>query len=437
MPHERFHYRTLAELKACARALGAWLPLAEELSALAQPLPLAGRTLHNRIALQPMEGSDAKPDGSPSALTRRRYLRFAQGGAALIWFEAVATAPEARASAHQLMLTGDNLASFARLVAEIKEAGLAKNGYEPLVVMQATHSGRYSKPQGKPEPLIAYNNPILEGNAPLPAGRILDDGALERYEARFGTAARLAQRAGFDGMDVKCCHGYLAAELLSAYQRPGRYGGSLENRTRFLLNAHRAARAEVRAPFFLTTRLNAYDGFPYPYGFGVSPGGGVEPDLREALALVGRLAREFSLPLINITIGNPYKNPHVNRPYDQGGYLPDEHPLTGVARMMSCVSQVQRAHPRLPVVGSAFSYLRGFSAHLAAGMVQGGHAALAGFGRMALANPEFPRQILIGGAIDPQQVCLTCGMCAQLLRAGRPSGCAVRDRAAYCLSEEE
>nr|HML47514.1 flavin oxidoreductase/NADH oxidase [Clostridia bacterium] len=178
-------------------------------------------------------------------------------------------------------------------------------------------------------------------------------------------------------MDVKCCHRYLSNELLSAYTRPGLYGGSLENRSRFLRNAYAAARSAVSPRMIVTSRMNAYDGFPYPYGFGVNEDEGTKVDLTEAKAVV-RMLRFQGLPLLNITIGNPYVNPHVNRPYDRGNYVPEEHPLVGESRMMRCVSELQKDQPDLPIIGSAFSYLRQYSPALAAGMVGGGHAAMAG-----------------------------------------------------------
>ena len=234
-------------------------------------------------------------------------------------------------------------------------------------------------------------------------------------------------------MDVKCCHRYLACELLSAYTRPGAYGGSFENRTRFLKNCYRAAKAGLAdGDFFLTSRLNAYDGFAYPYGFGVREGEGLKPDMTEAIRLIQELKREFDIPLINITMGNPYRNPHVNRPYDHGSYVPDEHPLEGVGRIMKGTSEIQHAVD-IPVLGSAYSYLRQFAPNLAAAMVAGGHAAMCGFGRMAFACPDFVREARENGRIDPKKVCVTCGGCAALLRAGKPSGCVVRDREVYRL----
>ena len=429
MLHETFHYLTLDSLRAAAAEVKADLPLQEDVSPLFRPLPLGAKAAPNRIAFQPMEGTDGTEGGAPGELTIRRYERFAKAGPGLIWFEAVATVPEGRASAHQLYLTEENVDEFKRLTDDIRETCLRENGYAPVLVMQATNSGRYSKPHGYPEPMIAYNCPPLE-DTPLPADRIVSDDDLRRFEEAYTKTARLCQQAGFDGMDVKCCHRYLACELLSAYTRPGEYGGSFENRTRFLKNCYRAAQAGLSSgEFFLTSRLNAYDGFPYPYGFGVREGS-LEPDMTEAIRLIRELEAEFHIPLINITMGNPYKNPHVNRPYDHGNYVPDEHPLEGVDRVMKGVSEIQHAVD-IPVLGSAFSYLRQFSTNLAAGMVEGGHAAMAGFGRMAFAYPDFVQDARRNGQLDPRRVCLTCGGCAKLLRAGTPAGCILRDREVY------
>ena len=161
MPHEVFHYQTLSDVRRRAEELGAFVPLQQDVSPLYQPLKLGTHTAANRIAFQPMEGTDGTTDGAPGELTVRRYYRFAEAGPGLIWFEAVATVSEARASAHQLRLTEENVGSFHRLTDEIREICLKKNGYAPVIVMQATNSGRYSKPHGYPEPLIAYNCPPL------------------------------------------------------------------------------------------------------------------------------------------------------------------------------------------------------------------------------------------------------------------------------------
>lgn len=431
MQHEKFHYGSLSEIAAKAEELGAFVPLSEDVSPLFQKLVTPAFTAENRIAFQPMEGTDGTLDGAPGELTLRRYQRFAEAGPGIIWFEAVATVPEGRASAHQLQLTEKNADAFARLTDDIRETSLKTNGYVPVIIMQATNSGRYSKPTGVPAPMIAYNCPPLE-DTPLPRERIVSDDDLKRFETAYESAARLCRQAGFDGMDVKCCHRYLACELLSAYTRPGRYGGSFENRTRFLKNCYRAAQGAVSGRFFLTSRMNAFDGFPYPYGFGVNEGEGLKPDMTEAIRLIRELKDEFNIPLINITMGNPYKNPHVNRPYDTGNYVPDEHPLEGIGRIMKGTSEIQRAVD-IPVLGSAYSYLRQYSVNLASAMIAGGHVSACGFGRMAFAYPDFIKEVRETGKPDKAKVCLTCGGCAALLRAGTPAGCILRDREVYHL----
>lgn len=428
MPHERFHYATMDAVRETAQKLNAYIPLQEDVKPLYEPLTLGnGLCVKNRFAFQPMEGTDGTEDGAPGELTFRRYRRFAEAGPGIIWFEAVATLPRARASAHQLWLTEENLSDFRRMTDMIRETCLRKNGYAPLIVMQATNSGRYSKPSGVPEPMIAYHCKPLEAE-PLPESAVVTDDDLKRFEEAYAAAAGLCARAGFDGMDVKCCHRYLASELLSAYQRPGPYGGSFENRTRFLKNCYRAALSGLPAGsgVFLTSRMNIYDGFEYPYGFGARPGEGTKPDYTEAILLAKELRAEFDIPLLNVTMGNPYKNPHVNRPYDHGNYVPDEHPLTGVGRLMAGAKAMQSALD-IPVIASGFSYLRQYAKNLAAGMVAEGGCAFAGFGRMALACPG------VISAEGQSGYCVSCGGCASLLRAGRPAGCVVYDREVYSL----
>ncbi len=432
MKHEAFHYRTLDQLRQTLRRLGLTLPLSENYSVLAQPLRLKnGKASQNRIVVQPMEGCDGTPDGRPGALTLRRYKRFAESGAGMIWAEATAVCAEGRANPRQLWICPENVGALGRMVEQIKETSMKKNGFAPLVIMQATHSGRYAKPNGVPEPVIAYQNPLFEKTKPISPASIITDDELKALEELYGRAARLAEQAGFDGIDIKACHRYLVSELLSAYGRPGIYGGSFENRTRLYRNAALSARAAVSSGMLVTSRLNVYDGFPYPYGFGVTERGGLEPALGEPLRLVQMLRDTCGFELLNVTAGNPYVNPHVNRPYDRGAYEPPEHPLEGVERMLRCVGQIAKGCPDMQIIGSGFSYLRQFSAALAAGAVESGVCAAAGFGRAFFAYPEFPRDLLLNDAMRPEKCCVACGKCTELMRAGSMAGCVVQDRVVY------
>lgn len=430
MKHEVFHYKTMEELKEKINDLNLTIPLSENTDIIAKKVERAGLEFSNAFAIQPMEGCDAAKNGEPGDLTKRRYERFAKSGAGLIWFEAVAVCPEGKAKPNQLRITEENLDSYKTLIERIKEESLKENGFETKVIMQAAHSGRYSNPNGYSEPIIAYNNPIFEKDNPIDPSRIISDDELERLEEKFEKASKLAEEAGFDGVDIKCCHRYLLSELMSAYDRPGKYGGSLENRSRLYRNSIAAANAVTKKEFIVTSRLNVYDGFEYPYGFGVSKDGGLQPDLTEPKELIKILHEQYDMKMINISIGNPYVTPHVNRPYDHGNYVPEEHPLEGVERIMNCVREIQTANPEMLVVGSGFSYPRQYSPYMAAGALEKGYCSIAGFGREALAYPEFWKDFQNQG-MDPKKVCVSCGGCAKLLRAGQYAGCVVRDREFY------
>jgi len=427
MEHERFHYKTLDEVKAWAMQMGVYLPFAEDTHLLGEPLQIGKVTFPNRLGIAPMEGADSTPEGGPSEYTVRRYVREAQGGSAVIWFEAISIVEEGRSSATQLLLTEDTLEDFKRLTAQVKQAGIRANGFAPYLIMQANHSGRYSNPGNHPAPLIAYRNPQLEQYRAADDACIVSDDYLERLEEQFGKAAKLAKEAGFDAVDIKSCHGYLLAELTSAYSRPGRYGGSYENRTRMLKNSIRAAQVWEDERFMVTCRLGIYDGYEYPWGFGVRPGGGLTPDDTEPVRLVKELNEEYGLDLVNLTMGNPYATTHVTRPFDRGKYLPQEHPLEGIARMISGIGIVKRQVPKMCIFGSAPTYLRQYADLYAAGALEEGLCDGMLFGRMAFADPDFANEIIKTGRINPNRVCLTCGMCGDLIRAHKPTGCVVRD----------
>ena len=407
-------------------ALSTKLPYSEDLSVLGSPITVGKKTLPNRLACQAMEGCDGNADGTPAELTIRRYKRLAEGGSAIIWFEATACREDGRANPRQLWITEDNLDSFKKIVNDIKEDSMKANGFEPLVIMQATHSGRYSKPHGTPAPLIAYNNPIFDGNNPIDKSRILSDSELDKISAALVNSSKLAEEAGFDGVDIKCCHRYINSELLSAYTREGKYGGSFENRTRLLLEGIAGAMQVTGNDFIVSSRINVYDGFPYPYGFGISKDGGIEFDPTEPVMLLKELSR-MGVELLNITMGNPYFNPHVNRPFALGGYDPEEHPLEGVARMLHGIALLKKEVPEMKIISSALSYLGVVAPQVCAGFIKDGGFDFCGFGRTILAYPDYAKDILAGG-MKKDKVCICCSKCSEMMRAGGTPGCVMRDK---------
>ena len=427
MSQERFHYKTLEEVKERAEELKVYLPFSSSTDILKTPLKVGNVTFHNRMGIAPMEGADSLEDGSPSDYTIRRYVNEAIGGSALIWFEAISIVPEGRSSKTQLLLTEENVESYKRMNEKIKEAGRKANGFEPYLIMQANHSGRYSNPDNRPAPMIAYRHPQLEQYRAADDSCIVTDDYLKSLEESFGKAALLAKKAGFDAVDIKSCHGYLLAELLSAYDRPGQYGGNYENRTRLLKNGITAAKVWEDENFQVTCRLGIYDGYEYPWGFGVSEGSGLKPDLKEPIRLVKELYGNCGIQMMNLTMGNPYATTHVTRPFDMGKYEPEEHPFTGIGRMIAGIGEVKKAVPEMVIFGSAPTYLRQFADLYTAGAVEEGFCDGMLFGRMAFADPDYANEIIKNGRIDPKRVCMTCGKCGDLIRAHKPTGCVIRD----------
>ena len=433
---ERFSFKDSAELLAKAAALGVVLPFSENIESLFQPLSISGKKIVNRIAVQPMESADAESDGSPGELTFRRYRRFAGGGCGLIWFEAVAVREDGKSHPRQLFLNQKTLGAFSRLVEETRSSARKSFGQRlsPLLILQLTHSGRFSKPDGRPKPVIAHHNPYLDPLHRLPADYpLISDRELDRLQDAFVEAAALAGRAGFDGVDVKSCHGYLVSELFGARTRTGsRYGGPFQNRVRFLLETIKKIAAQIPKSL-VCARMGAFDAIPYPYGFGAAQHQGDSMDLAEPMALVRRLA-ESGLCLLNITAGIPAFLPHFGRPSDtpvRGGARSPEHPLLGVARLVHVAGQFQSRFPALPVVGSGYSWLRQFFPQVAAGVIEKNQAGLVGLGRLSFAYPRFAEDLRAKGALDRKKICLTCSGCSELLRAGSPAGCVVRDKSVY------
>ncbi len=431
--HKRFHLKDLVLLRAELARLGLTLPIDEDLSILGERVEIGSLATPNRFAVQPMEGFDSTSDGSPGELSFRRYTRYARGGSGLIWFEATAVLDEARSNPGQLCLHRDNVDAFTRLVEATRRTACDAHGHEVVMVIQLTHSGRYSKPTGIPRPLIAHHSAVLDPKHNLPNDYpLVTDEYLDRLQTTYVEAARLAARAGFDGVDIKSCHRYLVSELLASHTREGKYGGSLENRSRLLREVLEKITREV-PELFITTRMNVYDAIPYPYGFGVDRDDFQKPQLSEPLAVIEQL-RALGMPLLNVSIGNPYYNPHYGRPFDHpvvGVDAPDEHPLAGVVRFINITRTIQEAVPELPVVGGGYTWLRHLMPQVAAGVIRTKGATLIGQGRGAFAYPDSPNDVLTKGHMDPAKTCVTCSGCTQIMRDGAMTGCVIRDSGIY------
>jgi NADPH2 dehydrogenase len=430
--------------------------LAGDMSPLGLALHRGDVTLGNRFAIQPMEGWDGTTDGRPTELTSRRWRRFGSSGAKLIWGgEAVAVCHEGRANPNQLAIGPHAVADLSRLrEALIQEHERSVGSVAGLVIgLQLTHSGRYSRPNRHdlPEPRILYHHPILDKRLGIIDDYpLLADGEIRQIIEDFQRAARVAREAGFDFVDIKHCHGYLGHEFLSAHTRAGDYGGSFENRTRFLREVVSGIRS-LAPGLNIGVRLSAFDTvpfkpdpessvsgkpgrgvpesfkalIPYRWGFGVNQDNPVQLDLTETVKFLSLLS-QLDIRLVNVSGGSPYYNPHLQRPAlfpPSDGYLPPEDPLLGVAQQMQVTRTLKQQFPNMIIVGSAYTYLQDFLPHVAQAAVREGWVDCVGLGRMVLAYPGLPLDVISGRELQRKQTCRTFSDCTTAPRAGLPSGC--------------
>ena len=341
-------------------------------------------TAPNRFAVLPMEGWDGTTDGRPTDLVRRRWGRFAASGCGLVWGEATAVRADGRANPNQLILDERTVDEHRRSCAQLLDPA-------QVTGLQLTHSGRWSRPDGAPLPRTAYAHPMLDARVGVDAQAVFSDDELDELAEEYIAAAVLAQQAGFDFVDVKHCHGYLLHELLSGYDRDGRFGGDLAGRTEFL----RAVVGGIRdrAPgLAIAVRLSAFDLVPYVAGRRGSRSTRVDRPVSVRLRRRRHRARrststethdlldlfaELGIGLVSTTAGSPYYNPHIQRPAyfpPSDGYQPPEDPLVGVARQLAVTAELTAAHPDLTIIGSGYSYLQDWLANVGQAVVAGGGA---------------------------------------------------------------
>lgn len=426
--------------------LDATLPAGAE-NQFAKPLQSAAGPIGNRFCILPMEGWDGTTDGHPSELTRRRWANFGRSGAKLIWGgEAVAVRHDGRANPNQLLINESTLSSIADLRLLLEDTHRTEFGSTDglLVGLQLTHSGRYSKPDSKTrmEPRTVYRHPILDRRLGIEDdSRLLTDDDLDRLIDDFVFAARLAEKAGFSWIDIKHCHGYLGHELLSGFDRAGKYGGSFENRTRFLRNIVAGVRAECSS-LKMGVRVSVFDFVPfqpgtehertgvpsftgeYRYAFG-GDGTGQGINLDEPVQFL-ELLNELGIDLVCTTCGSPYYNPHIQRPAlfpPSDGYQPPEDPLVGVHRQISVTALIKQQCPDSIIVGTGYSYLQEWLPHVGHAVLRLGMADSIGLGRMVLSYPELPADVLRGQQLQRKKICRTFSDCTTAPRNGLVSGC--------------
>ncbi len=398
----------------------AYVPYSTDCEALKKPIKIGEHIAANRIEYQPMEGQDSDLSGTPTEQTFKRYTELAKGGAGLLWFEAVSVCQEGKSNPYQLCITEENLPEFKRLVKAMKDECREVNGFEPIIIIQLNHSGRYAKPSGVPEPITAYFNTDIEDTPK----KIASDELLESLVPLFVKSALLSVEAGFDGVDIKACHSYLMSELLSAYDREGLYGGPIANRARLFNDVTRAVFDALPKNIIRAARVNVYDGFNGKYSYGESKEGKIF-DLNEANYVIDIFEKNGG-QLLNVTMGSPYRNPDVSRPYRPGLDKPKSDSLYGLYRLWRGADEIKKAHPSLVIVNTGISFLGEHAPFAAMGAAKEGMTDFVGFGRMSFAYPDLAKDIL-NGSFDKKKICVACGGCSTLKKNVLRSGCIIRN----------
>ena len=368
----------------------------------------------NRIVNQPMEGNDADEVGNATELTFARYRRLAEGGAGIIFLEALTITQESRARKNQLGIYEQTASSLEKLIKEMRRINP-----HSLILLQITHSGRQSEAN--------FSRTVAVYAMAGSKAHVLSADEIEKIGNDFARAAAIAKQVGADGIDFKQCHGYLCAEMLRpANTRKDRFGGSFENRTRFFAETVQKIKGAVgNDSFLLGARFSVYEGIPG--GFGTSGPDEVIEDLSEPIAFA-RLMEKAGLHYINVSAGIPAITPQIVR-------ATKNYP-EGVYRHFGWAQAIKKA-VNLPVIGSGYSYLRDGTNDLkepdpqkrsftywAEKNLRQGVCDMVGIGRQSLADPLFARKILAGRNSEINY-CLTCGSCSLLLQNQVQTGCAV------------
>ena len=371
-------------------------------------IAVGGKSVSNRFVVLPTEGNDSDADGAPTTRTIERYGKHAGGGAGIVFMEAVAISRDARARIYQPSLSEKTVEGFKRLVRNFRAINP-----DSLFLIQLDHAGSLSDPAFA-KPVFVYDK--------SGASKILTDEEITSLRDGFIKCIVLAEEAGFDGAELKFAHGFLGNDFVDpANQRPGKYGGSFENRTRFFSEIVEGARKVLgKRNFILGVRFSAFTGLPK--GFGSSGLDGSIENMEEPLRFVN-LAEKLGCGIISVSAGSAAGNLDI--------LLPGTTYAEGCLRHFRLTGQVKQA-VTIPVIGAGYSRIAhsGLQGHdlpyWAEKNITEGNVDLIGLGRQAIADADYPKKVLAGKA-ETIKICTTCAGCGMLLGNQKNVGCTLYD----------
>jgi 2,4-dienoyl-CoA reductase-like NADH-dependent reductase (Old Yellow Enzyme family)/thioredoxin reductase len=359
----------------------------KQFSRLFQPGWIGSLELKNRLVMPPMGTNYALKDGSVTQRQIDYYEERAKGGVGLVILEiSCVDSPVGKAAARQIAIDDD------RFIAGLSKLAKAVRRHGAKAAIQIHHAGRQTSAK------LTGNQPVAPSPIPAPGGeqpRELTPSEITTLVGRFAGAAERAKKAGFDGVEIHGAHGYLISQFLSplSNQRQDAYGGSVENRARFLLEMIQAIRKRVGRDYPVWCRLSAME-------IGVE--GGIT---LEETQVVAKLAEKAGVDAIHVSAHQvtPARRSPMAQP--QCIFVPLAE------RIKRVVSVPVIAVGRIPP-------------ELGEGILRGGKADFISMGKALLADPHLPQKVVMGN-MDDITPCLCCLTCLDSLSWRREGVCCV------------
>lgn len=364
--------------------------------ALFNPLTIKSITLRNRIVLPAMNTNFADADGSVNERFIRYYVERGKGGAGLIIVSSAYIDPRARKRIGSLLLHED------RFIPQLRELTDAVHVTGARIVQQLNHNGRLLSSSKELQTAVSSGSVgpsaiphLVSGECP----HVLTKPEIEELVEKFGQAARRAQQAGFDGVEIHGSHGYLINQFFSLYsnRRLDEYGGNLENRIRFPLEVYRCIRQLTGDEFLIGYRLNGQEFAP------------VETPPSDVASLAERLEKE-GIDFIHVSAGNSETPAMLLKMIP-----PCSEPPVCYADLASAVKK----KVKVPVIAVG----RITTPQAAEDVLQQRKADLVATGRALIADPYWPEKARRG---KPESIrfCIGCNQgCMELLIKEQPISC--------------
>lgn len=353
---------------------------------MGSPFQIGRMTIKNRIVFPPMNTNLTSPDGSVTPELEEYYVRRAKGGAGLIVLEAaVINADTKNHPGQPALYDRAQVAGWAHLTERLHR-------YDVKVGIELVHYGSEASmlPRESPSGISKYKDE---------PGTVLTAERIKEIQLEFVNSAKLAKKAGMDCITLHACHGYLLAEFLSPVfnQRTDEYGGSFENRCRFLLETIKLCREELGPVFPILVRYSANEF--------ISGGRELEESIRLAKVL-----EEHGVDAIDISAGQP------------SAYLMTTPPncLEQGKKLLVPYSAAIKQAVKIPV----FTAIGIREPEDVEEILQKGQADMVCLGRPQLADPDYANKAISGKDVAIRH-CISCEFCLDTLDDDRRICCAV------------